>query len=1037
MKVQIARIAVLLLLAVIGGGQLAMSQVRTGTPPFNSYGGGPFDTVNLGNLNVHFTIPILHKAGRGIPFSFDLTYDSSVWKQVLVGATEQWTPVFANWGWNQRGRGGKITFSVGTSDCQYYVSYTGEWYTAYTQYFYNNWIYTDDAGVPHTLDAGTTTNWSGGTVPGTNCASAPVTVSTASGSTYDGYTISITNYTHGVVTSPGGMKVDSYGGTTFTDTNGNKITSNGSGQFFDTLSSTTPVLTALGWDFKYAAPAGDAHIIATFKTYTVKTNFGVTSPYIITEYGPQAVSLIDQIHLPDGSAYTFTYETTPGSCTPLANTQPNCVTARIATVTLPTGGQIAYTYTGGSNGILVDGSAAGLTRTLTPGGTWTYTRSAGTYPNWTTTITSPPDPANNDSSNVTVLNFLDSSEYEIQRNVYQGSASPSNLLLTTTMCYNNPASCPNSSVSSPITKVDARIQYPNGGLQGRTVTTYTSSGLVTKVDKYMYSSSSNLPTTIGESTTISYATLGNGITNRPSGVWVSDPAGTLSNTSYFYDEYGLNTTTGTPQQVAITGARGNLTTIGYAVFSKHFHYYDTGTPASSIDANGATTTYLYDSGSCGNSFPTEIDLPIAGLRTYATWNCSGSVQLTSKDVNGKTTTTDYSDANFWRPDWVQDPALNKTQFAYYGNRASESYLLFNGPNSISEQALIVDEFGRPRVRQQQLAPGGSSQFNSVKTDYDALGRPYQTTMPYVGDFQQTTSSAPVTKTTYDALGHVTRTEDDAGGYVKYTYNQNIVVREIGPPAPGESTKKKQLEYDALGRLISVCEVATGSSACGQAAAPANGYVTTYSYDHTVDNGQIVLRTQVTQGEQTRTYLRDLVGRLVKETNPENGVTSYTFDSASGCSGSYIGDLVKKVDAKQNVTCYSYDPLHRLTDVSTSGPYAAECKRFRYDNTTGVLGTIPSGVSVVNTLGRLVEAETDNCTLPITPITDLWFSYSPRGEVASTWQSTPHSGGYYKASAEYWAHGALWKLMSNITGLPDVSYGVDAAGRPSTVTATSH
>src|SRR5438270_10461400 len=68
----------------------ASAQVSTGLPPFGSLGGGPFDTVNLGNLNVHFSIPVLHKAGRGIPFTYDLSYDSSVWTPVMSGGITQW-----------------------------------------------------------------------------------------------------------------------------------------------------------------------------------------------------------------------------------------------------------------------------------------------------------------------------------------------------------------------------------------------------------------------------------------------------------------------------------------------------------------------------------------------------------------------------------------------------------------------------------------------------------------------------------------------------------------------------------------------------------------------------------------------------------------------------------------------------------------------------------------------------------------------------------------------------------------------------------
>ena len=52
---------------------LGVAQVATGTPPYGSFGGGPFDTVNLGNLNVHFAIPVIHKAGRGMPFNCSRT----------------------------------------------------------------------------------------------------------------------------------------------------------------------------------------------------------------------------------------------------------------------------------------------------------------------------------------------------------------------------------------------------------------------------------------------------------------------------------------------------------------------------------------------------------------------------------------------------------------------------------------------------------------------------------------------------------------------------------------------------------------------------------------------------------------------------------------------------------------------------------------------------------------------------------------------------------------------------------------------------
>ena len=75
---------------------VSMAQVDTGTPPFQSFGGGP-DIINLGNLNVHYSIPVFSRPGRSISFNYPLAYDSSVWK--LSGSA--WVPASATWGLNK------------------------------------------------------------------------------------------------------------------------------------------------------------------------------------------------------------------------------------------------------------------------------------------------------------------------------------------------------------------------------------------------------------------------------------------------------------------------------------------------------------------------------------------------------------------------------------------------------------------------------------------------------------------------------------------------------------------------------------------------------------------------------------------------------------------------------------------------------------------------------------------------------------------------------------------------------------------------
>jgi len=58
---------------VIASCGTSFAQVTTGTPPFGSFdsGSGP-DVINLANLNAHIAIPVVHKAGRGTDFTYDL-----------------------------------------------------------------------------------------------------------------------------------------------------------------------------------------------------------------------------------------------------------------------------------------------------------------------------------------------------------------------------------------------------------------------------------------------------------------------------------------------------------------------------------------------------------------------------------------------------------------------------------------------------------------------------------------------------------------------------------------------------------------------------------------------------------------------------------------------------------------------------------------------------------------------------------------------------------------------------------------------------
>src|SRR5690242_11308112 len=257
---------------------------QTGTPPFGSFGGGP-EVLNLANLNAHWTIPILHKAGRGTNFSYDLSYDSSVWYP--AGTT--WQPA-ANFGWaSSQSVTGYISFS------QTYVitcTQNGQGVT-YTQ---SNFVYVDTFGSAHSF-AGTTTFITGG--GSCTCTSNCATSLTATATDGSGYTLNVTGECLSgqpcTVTAPTGSVIYPLinagpGPSSTTDRNGNEISTDGSGHFYDTLSSSSAVLTVAGTGtpsspktFTYTAPSGASAVYKMkYTQYSIRTNFGCNG---ISDYG--------------------------------------------------------------------------------------------------------------------------------------------------------------------------------------------------------------------------------------------------------------------------------------------------------------------------------------------------------------------------------------------------------------------------------------------------------------------------------------------------------------------------------------------------------------------------------------------------------------------------------------------------------------------------------------------------------------------------------------------------------------------------------
>jgi RHS repeat-associated protein len=1032
----------LILTAVLLSGICFGQAPTSGPQPFGSFAGGPFDSVNLGNLNVSFTVPIVHKAGRGLPFTYDLSYANSIWSPVLVSGTTSWTPA-ANLGWlsNWAGATGYMTFGAFTTYC-----YDNMGHQTGVHYFYSGFNYHDPLG--RTTGFSGTTEIYGGSCSGTNVS---LTAQAQDGSGYilnaQGSTGTITD-SNGVTTSPPMVVPPGPLPSTKTDSNGNQITSSGS-VFTDTLGTTALTITGSNpVSFAYTSPSGSsAAYLMHYTAKTVKTAFGCSG---VAEYGPTSASLVSDITLPDGSQYLFTYEPTPGF--------PGDVTGRLQSVTLPTGGTITYAYTGGNHGITCsDGTTAGLTRQLSPGGTWTYTRSNVSGSQWRTTVTDPTTP----TGNQTVIDFQKDSAtgsptnnfFETQRLVYQGNTSGT-LLHTSITCYNTanptPSSCTTTAVATPISRrVTFNYLPDSSGLQAETDEQFLAGSTIhTQVDSYDYGSAA-----VGPLISSRVATYGVVYGTPPFlvSIEMNDGAGTTkSSTAYTWDEGSVTTTSGTPNHVSVSASRNNLTTLATKINAtqtlyRKFTYYDTGTLNASTDVslssttNGPSTTYVYGAGSCGNSFPTQVNLPLSLSRSM-TWNCTGGVELSATDENGKTVSATYNDANFWRPAQETDQLLNNASIVYPSATASEVALAFNAGHSTVDSRAKTDGFGRLIIRQSVQQPGGST-YDSVETDYDVIGRVAKAMLPYAATVDSLcTGTCPGTTFAYDGLSRPTLVTDGGGGTatISYPQNKNDVLSIIGPAPTGEATKNKQLEHDAMGRLTSVCEItsATGSGACGQSLSQ-TGFLTKYTYDPLDNVTGVTQNAQPgSSGAQTRAYAFDMLSRMTSETNPETGLIAYVYDTDATC-GSSAGDLVKRTDAASNVTCYTYDQLHRRLSVTyPTGTYAASTpkKYFVYDSAT------VNSATMSNAKGRLAEAYTCTTACPGTKITDLGFSYSARGEVTDVYESTLHSGGYYHTSGAYWPHGAL-NALSGIPGVPTVYYGasdgsgLDGEGRYTKVTVS--
>lgn len=301
---KIASLSILLLCASV-----LMGQTATGTYPYGTFDSKGIDTINVGNLNAHLAIPVIQKPGRGMPFSYALSYDSSVWQN--TGGS--WQPILgSDWGWLAQAAipTGYVSYSSQGYSCPDYVAGHP---TSYWRY--SNWAYIDPYGGSHSFGSGyieydpTGCDGSVQKLPGHKSTHTSISALATDGS---GLSINVTasggTPDAPVITTRNGQTIIGPGSaeSTITDTNGNQISVN-AGVFTDTTG--VNALTIAGQapnpvTLTYPTPTGSAAYTMRYGSYTVQTNFGCSG---ISEYSATNVALISEIDLPDSSKYTFSY----------------------------------------------------------------------------------------------------------------------------------------------------------------------------------------------------------------------------------------------------------------------------------------------------------------------------------------------------------------------------------------------------------------------------------------------------------------------------------------------------------------------------------------------------------------------------------------------------------------------------------------------------------------------------------------------------------------------------------------------------------
>jgi YD repeat-containing protein len=267
--------------------------------------------------------------------------------------------------------------------------------------------------------------------------------------------------------------------------------------------------------------------------------------------------------------------------------------------------------------------------------------------------------------------------------------------------------------------------------------------------------------------------------------------------------------------------------------------------------------------------------------------------------------------------------------AAHATASVTSYAPSDLTTPITQATYEYDAFGRVDSLR-QLMPDPNSPSGTLThrdTVWNTLGQKTKEFEPAA-----TGDVGTLTVYTYDAYGRMTSMTppDGATHATSYTYaGTRAETTTVGAVVQGvaggigsdlvsgnviEHPVSKTAEHDALGRLTKVTESSH------------NGVATIGSYSYDVLDHLSTVQLTAAEGTQSRTFTFDNRGFLVRESHPENGVTSYDRYDVFGHA---LHKLQGAADGPFDLT-FVYDIYQRLAEVRQGASGLTLVKKMTYD-----------------------------------------------------------------------------------------------------------